>query len=366
MHKRNTNKKIYHDPESDEMVSEEESEELESEQEESEELESEEEESEEESEEELDTSEFEYDLHELKTDADKCLNCEAKSQRKHSVALCYKCFRAQTINKTTAMKIYNLKADDIKNIKSYSYKNLHGGMTYLYLLKEIRLLAIKKRFDEVNPSYYTYHECVKILLEEAEERQIKRTERGEKMIASREKNLELKRQAEEETRAKRKARLKRALSDKDYRFDEKCKASAKYVAGERDDIDTVVKIAVAYGKRKEKLSAALAKHGLVIRDDSYYCSQYLYGKQFTLNEVVDTMVTMNFFMNHTKYSDICKQYLQRQYDEAKEGKYWDGCRIELSEDEKEMLKKRAYMPYMRNPPKHTPKIVIQRYGTKSK
>ena len=59
-----------------------------------------------------------------------------------------------------------------------------------------------------------------------------------------------------------------------------------------------------YDKKRAKLEQALAQHGLPIRGDSYYCNQFLHYNKFKLKEVVDMMVTMDFFMTKTNYNAI--------------------------------------------------------------
>lgn len=312
------------------------------------------------------TEEYHYDTDEIKnSEKNICIKCGNISRNKNGLAICRNCICTLTINKTAAMKIYNLKANDLDNIDCFQYKNCYGGYTYSYLLKEIRLAAIEKKFGVANPPYDVYHEFVKDLLDDATERETKSKERGAKIIATREKNRELKLHKEKKKLSRRRSKLKKALAEKKISLKtdcDGCEACSEYLDGLRTDLNTVVKSAIKYSKRKSKLESALGKKNLVIRDDSYYCNQYLRGEEFTLEEVVDAMQIMNFFANKTDYFILCKNYLQKQYSDAKEYRYWDGQKIILCEEEKEEIKKEALKKYLHN---HTsnkvPNIVIKKY-----
>ena len=92
-----------------------------------------------------DVSEFNYDLDSLKNPQNNyCLKCREKFSSVYELAVCRSCLTDLTITKTNGMKIYKLKSDDLNDVDYYSYKNSHYGYTYLYFLKEVRLLAIKK------------------------------------------------------------------------------------------------------------------------------------------------------------------------------------------------------------------------------
>lgn len=53
--------------------------------------------------------------------------------------------------------------------------------------------------------------------------------------------------------------------------------------------------------RYNRLSGELAKHGLVVRDDSRLCEDYVKKGRGKLDYVVETMVEMNFYFTHTNY-----------------------------------------------------------------
>ena len=309
--------------------------------------------------------EYQFDLEEIKNPTDNhCLKCQKKFTNCHGLAICRLCMRDLTINKTTAMKTYNLKNNDLENIDCYQYKNGFHGYTNFYLTKEIRSIAIVIRFGLVNPSLNQYNNCVQTLLEEASERGKKSKERGLKMIEARERNKELKIKKEQLAYDKRKSKLKKALAVKNLTIDKDCDACCEYLNGNCTNLESVVDLTKDYSKRKTKLESELAKKNLVIRNDSYYCRQYLSGEEFTLSETVEMMVTMDFFANKTDYFSLTKTYLQKQYDEAKEFRCWDGDKITLCEEEKDEIKVLALKKYLLNhTTKNVPQCVLKRYGT---
>jgi hypothetical protein len=313
-------------------------------------------------------SEYQFDVFEIKNPTDNhCLKCQKKFTNSHGLAICRSCMSELTINKTTAMKTYGLKNDELEHIEHYENKNGYRGYTHLYLTKEIRLVAIMKRFGLANPSLNEYTNCVQTLLVEAKERKQKSVERGQKMKETRKRNIELKIQNEKLAHDKRKSKLKKALSKKKIILDKTCDACGEYLRGDRTDLECVVELASCYHKRKTKLETALAKKNLDIRDDSYYCKKYLSGEKFTLKEVVDMMEIMDFFVNKTDYFKLTQSHLQSQYDDAKAYGYWDGDRITLCEDEKESIKKLALKKYLeKHSKKNIPQSVLDRYDTCNK
>jgi len=244
----------------------------------------------EEKEEELDISEFELDLADLKNPEDNiCLKCQKKFTNKHKIAVCKSCLYEIGIIKTNAKKIYGLKDADLADIDYYPYKNGYArGETHLYFLKEIRLKAIEKRFNIINPTIDVYANSVMMLLEEAKNRSIESKQRGEKIKATKER--------------KRK-------------------------------------------ERRKQLKDALAKKNLQIRDDSYYCQQFLDGHQFTLAEVVDMMEQMDFFATRTKYFSLLKK--GRNQDREDRQYYCYEERRMMDEYNKEYAKQEAMDMYVR-------------------
>lgn len=309
--------------------------------------------------------EYQFDLEEMKNPTDNhCLKCHKKFTSCYGLAICRLCMRSLTINKTEAMKIYNLKNNDLENIDCYQYKNGFGGYTHYYFTKEIRLKAIELRFDLINPCIGDYTDCIEAILEETNERQKKSKERGLKMIDARERNKELKIKKELLAYGERKSRLKKALDKKNLVIDEDCDACREYLNGNCTNLKLVIKQTKNYLTKKSKLESELAKKNLVIRNDSYYCQQYLKGYQFTVKEVVEMMVIMDFFANKTDYFRLIRACIQGQYDDAKDHGYWDGERIELCEEEKDEIKILALKKYLekKHSSKDVPRCVLERYN----
>ena len=312
-----------------------------------------------------DTDEFQYDLGEIKNPTNNlCLKCKKKFINRHNLAVCISCMKSMSITKTNAMKIYNLKSEELDDIDCYPERNCYHGYTHWYLTKEIRLLTILIRFGSANPSLYEYNNCVQIIMEDAAEREKQSKARGLKMIEARERNKQQKIHEEQLAYEKRKAKLLKKLKKEKLVLDKGCNACDKYLNNKITDLESVIKQAKKYSKRKSRLKRELAKKDLVIRHDSYYCQQYLKGKQFTVGEVVEMMEMMDFFVRKTEYFKLTKEYLQSQYDDAKEYGYWDGERITLCEEEKDEVKVRALKKYLeKNTIGNVPQSVLDRYHT---
>ena len=60
-----------------------------------------------------------------------------------------------TINRKTAKRIYDLNDDDVKDLDCYENK---------YLVKEIRMIAIAKKYGINNPGLYEYVDGVQRIL----------------------------------------------------------------------------------------------------------------------------------------------------------------------------------------------------------
>lgn len=88
--------------------------------------------------------------------------------------------------------------------------------------------------------------------------------------------------------------------------------------------------------RKTALSERLQEHGLAIRRDSRLCSNYVDHGKGNIDDVVTTMVEMDFFYRHTAYPRIYKSELNDWFKEQREfdGEYYhdldDETRSELS------------------------------------
>jgi len=74
-------------------------------------------------------------------------------------------------------------------------------------------------------------------------------------------------------------------------------------------------------ERKGNLTMALQKHRLVLREDSTLCNNYIRRNQGNVDEIVDTMIEMDFLFRYTNYASILRNhtsnyvYESRMYDD---------------------------------------------------
>lgn len=252
------------------------------------------------------TDEFEFDVNKLKTAKKNglCRKCDKKFSSQYKFGVCKVCLRDFTIIKTQAKNIYNLDDDDLENLDNYSFKNAYGGYMFLYFLKEVRLKAIEKRFDIVNPTIDSYANSIKILLNEAEQRAEARRIRSKKIEATKK---------------------------------------------EKQDL------------RHENLKHALKEKGIAIRGDSFWCQQYLSGNERDLAKVVDIMVAMDFFCNKTKYNEIMRDKIMKlkRHNENRDP-YDEYYRLE--ESDKNYAKKKALKLYLtEHDMKSVPQVVLDEF-----
>lgn len=114
----------------------------------------------------VNVDEFPYGSQEMRRYPDgKCYACGVripKVRRYPPWPLCAKCIQVYTINKQDAQIPYCLEDRNLNLLSNF--RGLNG---ICYLLKDIRLAAIKKRFGFNNPSYGSYISCVHIILLES-------------------------------------------------------------------------------------------------------------------------------------------------------------------------------------------------------
>ena len=115
----------------------------------------------------------------------ECVVC-GKSQKnnKYDLLACRNCFRGLSINKTDSKKIYGLTDDELTELQCFSYGVAYGGVTYLYFLKDVRMLSIQKKFNIINPDMDTYINCIDLIHKENDDNQVIK----ENKISAREKN----------------------------------------------------------------------------------------------------------------------------------------------------------------------------------
>lgn len=236
----------------------------------------------------IDGDEFKYSVAELTSaSTGNCIKC-GEEFHSNKNAVCRDCLKTLTIVKTEAKKIYKLRDEDLVDIPGFQYYNQYNILVNIYYLKEVRLKAIEKKFKITKPSLGQYIHCINALVTES-------------LTASKERSTKI------ATNKKIHANI-----------------------------------------RRDKLTEALQKHGLEIRSDSYYCNQYLEGKEFTLQQVVDMMITMDFFVNHTKYNEIISKKIEEyeRNNDASDCEYHE--RMYLDEDDKDDAKRKALRIYLKH------------------
>ena len=91
--------------------------------------------------------------------------------------------------------------------------------------------------------------------------------------------------------------------------------------------------------RKNQLETALEAKGLVLRNDSALCQQYIDGDgDRNLDEIVSIMENMDFLYKHTQYSQIYERLLDQEYEYCRESgeRYNNVDRHEVSEQAQEI------------------------------
>ena len=320
----------------------------------------------------MDIPEYHFELHSLKNKTDsKCLKCKNKCTNVYNLAVCKSCLYQLTITKTIAMKLYNLKKTDLDALDFYEYKNGYRGHTHLYFIKEIRLAAIKKRFNIDNPSRCDYVNCLNILGNEYVERKIRSQERRQKILENKEKKLEARNRLcrKIETKLAQKGmRINKYSKYYQQYLDQKIELTEAIKQMKKED-DLMIKLEKERNSRRKKLSRALAKKNLTIRNDSIYCNNYINGcnnyrndeddgddgndvndednqsKKYALNNVVKMMVIMDFFAKETNYFELLQDCKNTYQSDNKYLDYHD--RMYIDEGDKEHCKIKALQEYIK-------------------
>ncbi|BCS82801.1 hypothetical protein QLL95_gp0312 [Cotonvirus japonicus] len=244
--------------------------------------------------------EYDYDWEDLKIKDDEklCIFCEAKLKYSRGLCVCVTCRKDLTITKTTVLKEYMLKSEHLEDLHCIQYKNEYG-YTHLYLLKEIRETAIFVHYKIICTTKMDYMTYTQMLID-------KRSNKNELNKINREK-------------------LK----------------TRKYY--ERQN-------------RRKILEKKLNKYKLKIREDSEYCNKYINENKYTVGEVVDMMVIMDFLYKRTDYPqrirklyEYNKKCNQETINDRKEyGITYDSDDIlRITEHDKQKLKKKAIQKYIK-------------------
>ena len=231
--------------------------------------------------------EFNYDYDDFMTNEKFCIECDKKFTNKAGVNMCKSCFQKYLITKTNAKRIYKLTEEELNDLHDFSCQIAFSSVGGTsYLLKEVRMKMLEKNFDLSEP------------IEE---------EKYQKYVKKFFRNIEKNKQNKEEMKD-----LKRNM-------------------------------------RKKKLKAALKKRNLKLRNDSYYCNEYIDHNKFSLKKVCDMMNIMDFLFNKTSYveimddmrEDILDNYRYKLEDPDLE------MHVPLNEHQKEYAKKYAVEKYVK-------------------
>lgn len=245
-----------------------------------------------------DCNEFKYDYDDFMKEEKLCVECNKKYKNKHNVNMCRGCFRKYLITKTNAKRVYKLTDKNLKNLHEFSCPAQSGGIGTMYLLREVRIKTLEKNFNLYEPM--DIEEYKKYL----------------DKFFTKMKNKENKKEEEKDLRIK---------------------------------------------MRKIKLKKALEERGLELRNDSYYCDQYIYHNKFSLKKVCDMMQVMNFLFKKTKYTSILDDIREDILDDYRckfESPDLD-MQIPLNEKYREMAKEMAIKRYIKkHGKKDVPKSVL--------
>jgi len=109
--------------------------------------------------------EFDFEFSDLVSDSNNCLFCQKARRANIAICLCSDCYEYMTMSGYEAKKNYHLTLSEIKTLRStLNYMGPHGmnGMNAFteskhYLIKDIRMKAFRKHYDEgdiKDKSYY--------------------------------------------------------------------------------------------------------------------------------------------------------------------------------------------------------------------
>jgi len=108
--------------------------------------------------------------------------------------------------------------------------------------------------------------------------------------------------------------------------------------------------AIKKEKRRRKLKRLLEEHDLEIRNDSFYCNQYIEDGSFGSKKVVNMMITMDFFVNNTTYNDILHDIYESNKEmrqDARDFGNYDPDFHLINEDDKQIAKEKALKLYLK-------------------
>ena len=124
-------------------------------------------------------------------------------------------------------------------------------------------------------------------------------------------------------------------------------------------------------ERRQLLADMLAKHDLIIRDDSYMCQKYISGSIKDPKIVVEEMVLMDFLHRECHYALECRHALDKLHAsirlEREDGEIYDREDVaNMIEEEKSALKIKLLKKYVeKHGLKSIPRILRRKYKLKN-
>ncbi len=204
----------------------------------------------------------------------KCIECQINKgicRSKIEKILCKNCAKLDKytlITKTNCKKFYFMTDDDLEDVDLDEYygTGAFGSCEATYYIKEQIILKACEKFNT------TKEELDNVLENIVNQKRIKKQQRENKSALKRE-------------------------SDKE--------------------------------KRKQKLTNALVKAGLVLRDDSVLCQKYINGDKTinsSLNEIVERMCQMKYLFEFC-HMDECKDIAYEEYTDELNSGYFPDCSV---------------------------------------
>ena len=252
----------------------------------------------------------------------------AKCVYGRSLSLCFSCSQLYMISKSDSMSRYKLNSRDLSSIKCdvinlSKWKTLHH-----YMLREVKICAMQKRFANFNPSasdYMLYSSAMGDQTMFGPDLKFRRMYVEYFLVG----NL---------MEIDRSNKIYKLYTETDIPLNED-----KFLLDMRADLNKVNKKESIKLTRERALNQRLAQFNLQIRSDSELCRRYIQSGKGHLDNIVNMTVVMNFLFNKTKY----KQLLDNDY------KSWDQrCygRYYLDDESREEFKTKAINLYIKEHP----------------
>ena len=230
-------------------------------------------------------------------DGKTCRYCNRTPLACRAFVLCGKCIEGRTISATECKRQWNLNDNDLSNLTvSWLYIRRYRKSCRFFYLPEVREFVLIKHGGTTRLQEFLTKKEQRIL-------RLRDTKRNK---------AEAVRQRTED--------LVQRLSQEGLLMQHSTEACDMYINNKMDDIEGAVgsvraakekkdRERTARQDRKEMLMQRLAERGLALRDDSAVCSDYISGKRNDIDEVVTTMMQMNYFFTRTKYKRIMNRLI---------------------------------------------------------